>query len=223
MSRHDPNSRPLCGAATRAGGVCRAPAMPNGKCRVHGGASLAGPAHPSWVHGRRSRYAHRLAAHQQSDFEDALNAPDPLSLADEIALVRVFMMQELRGQLDAGALRRELIAARCALAAEDSETAGNRVEDAIALLDGSREVDHEALTRQMGTLKGLVDTSARVMDIRANSFTRIQSMALIARVVELIAGNVRDPQDRKRLLTALSQMSVEVAPALLTTSRNQLE
>lgn len=28
-----------CGAKTRAGGKCRAPAMANGRCRVHGGAS----------------------------------------------------------------------------------------------------------------------------------------------------------------------------------------
>lgn len=29
----------LCGARTRGGTPCRAPAMPNGRCRMHGGAS----------------------------------------------------------------------------------------------------------------------------------------------------------------------------------------
>jgi len=28
-----------CGAKTRAGGVCKGQAMPNGKCRLHGGAT----------------------------------------------------------------------------------------------------------------------------------------------------------------------------------------
>lgn len=28
-----------CGAGTRAGGACQAPAMRNGRCRMHGGAS----------------------------------------------------------------------------------------------------------------------------------------------------------------------------------------
>jgi hypothetical protein len=28
-----------CGARTRRGGPCAAPAMPNGRCRMHGGAS----------------------------------------------------------------------------------------------------------------------------------------------------------------------------------------
>jgi hypothetical protein len=32
-------SCPRCGARTRSGGACRAPAMPNGRCRLHGGCS----------------------------------------------------------------------------------------------------------------------------------------------------------------------------------------
>jgi len=30
---------PRCGAQTRAGTLCQSPAMPNGRCRMHGGAS----------------------------------------------------------------------------------------------------------------------------------------------------------------------------------------
>jgi hypothetical protein len=33
----------LCGAKTRTGGTCLSPAMPNGKCRIHGGASPGAP------------------------------------------------------------------------------------------------------------------------------------------------------------------------------------
>ena len=32
-----------CGARTRAGSPCRCPAMPNGKCRLHGGLSPGAP------------------------------------------------------------------------------------------------------------------------------------------------------------------------------------
>jgi hypothetical protein len=35
----DPNSAPRCGAKTRKGMPCRSPAMPNGRCRMHGGLS----------------------------------------------------------------------------------------------------------------------------------------------------------------------------------------
>src|SRR5256714_69970 len=34
---------PRCGARTRSGNSCRAPAMPNGRCRMHGGLSQGAP------------------------------------------------------------------------------------------------------------------------------------------------------------------------------------
>jgi hypothetical protein len=37
--RGDPNLAPRCGARSRSGCPCRAPAMVNGRCRMHGGAS----------------------------------------------------------------------------------------------------------------------------------------------------------------------------------------
>src|ERR1700722_15349729 len=41
--RGDPNAAPRCGARARTTGcACRAPAMPNGRCRLHGG-KRAGP------------------------------------------------------------------------------------------------------------------------------------------------------------------------------------
>lgn len=37
--RGNPHAAPRCGAHTRAGDACRQPAMPNGRCRLHGGRS----------------------------------------------------------------------------------------------------------------------------------------------------------------------------------------
>ncbi len=34
---------PRCGAKTRSGSPCRSPAMPNGRCRMHGGCSPGAP------------------------------------------------------------------------------------------------------------------------------------------------------------------------------------
>jgi glucans biosynthesis protein len=39
----DPSTAPRCGAKTRAGGLCRQPAMKNGRCRLHGGKSPGAP------------------------------------------------------------------------------------------------------------------------------------------------------------------------------------
>jgi hypothetical protein len=38
-------SCPRCGARSRSGGACQSPAMPNGRCRMHGGKST-GPRTP---------------------------------------------------------------------------------------------------------------------------------------------------------------------------------
>ncbi len=59
---------PRCGARTRCGGECRQPAMPNGRCRLHGGLST-GPRTPAglarsrrarWKHGARSAQVRAL-------------------------------------------------------------------------------------------------------------------------------------------------------------------
>lgn len=56
------HAAPRCGAKRRDGGRCQAPAMPNGRCRLHGGLST-GPKTPegkerarkaAWVHGHYS-------------------------------------------------------------------------------------------------------------------------------------------------------------------------
>jgi hypothetical protein len=51
------HASPRCGARTRDGAPCKGPAMPNHKCRMHGGASPGAPrgeGHGMWRHGLRS-------------------------------------------------------------------------------------------------------------------------------------------------------------------------
>lgn len=46
-----------CYAQTRKGQACKSPAMPNGRCRMHGGMSLAGRNSPRYKHGRYTKSA----------------------------------------------------------------------------------------------------------------------------------------------------------------------
>ena len=50
---------PRCGARTRRGTPCQSPAMPNGRCRMHGGKLPGAPRgnRHAWKHGRYSREA----------------------------------------------------------------------------------------------------------------------------------------------------------------------
>lgn len=53
---HLARAAPRCGAKTRQGGSCQSPAMPNGRCRMHGGKSPGAPKgnRNAWKHGRHS-------------------------------------------------------------------------------------------------------------------------------------------------------------------------
>ena len=46
-----------CYARTRQHSLCQSPAMPNGRCRMHGGKSLSGTAHGRYKHGEFTRAA----------------------------------------------------------------------------------------------------------------------------------------------------------------------
>ncbi len=43
QSRLPMHRSPRCGARTRTGSRCQSPAMPNGRCRMHGGLSPGAP------------------------------------------------------------------------------------------------------------------------------------------------------------------------------------
>lgn len=69
-----------------------------GRCKLHGGASLAGREHPGYKHGRRSM---TLPRRMLSDFQDALTDETLLSLRGDIALVDSRLTDLLR-RVDTG-------------------------------------------------------------------------------------------------------------------------
>jgi hypothetical protein len=76
-----------CGAhSRRTGKPCQQPAMPNGRCRLHGGKSLAGIAHPGYKDGTYSKFP-GLPISLKESFEIARNNPELLNLTDDIALM----------------------------------------------------------------------------------------------------------------------------------------
>jgi len=54
----DPNKAPRCGAKTRRGTPCQSPAMQNGRCRMHGGASTGPRTREGLENSRRARWKH---------------------------------------------------------------------------------------------------------------------------------------------------------------------
>lgn len=54
----NPMNAPRCGAKTRQGTSCRAPAMANGRCRMHGGKSTGPRTAAGLARSRKAKYKH---------------------------------------------------------------------------------------------------------------------------------------------------------------------
>lgn len=94
-----------CNARTKSGtGYCEHPAgwgtdhLGEGRCKLHGGASLAGRDHPMYKHGRRSA---TLPTRLLADFHQAMNDPALLSLREDIATIDARII-DLQKRLDTG-------------------------------------------------------------------------------------------------------------------------
>ena len=95
--RGNPNLAPRCGARTRAGCACRAPAMKNGRCRMHGGASTGARTAEGLARIRAARTRHggyraemRAMLRQQVAFiRETRLALALLNRGDEAAAMRV--------------------------------------------------------------------------------------------------------------------------------------
>ena len=62
---------PRCGACTRAGHACRQPAMPNGRCRLHGGKSTGPRTADGLARSRAARLTHGLRSAEIIDLRAA--------------------------------------------------------------------------------------------------------------------------------------------------------
>ena len=88
-----------CGAKKRGKDeTCRAPAMANGRCRIHGGLQPQGIARPGFKTGRYSKY---LPARLAGRYEEAASDPELLALKDDIALLDTRIAQTVSA-LDTG-------------------------------------------------------------------------------------------------------------------------
>ena len=88
----------LCGAKTRSGNPCKSPAMPNGRCRMHGGKSLRGIAHPQFKDGR---YSKDMPVRLLERYQAAIDDPELLNMRHEIALLQS-RLSDLLTRVDTG-------------------------------------------------------------------------------------------------------------------------
>jgi hypothetical protein len=84
-----------CGAKTRQGGRCQnIPMQLGGRCRMHGGAALRGPAHPRYKDGKYSRYK-PVEPETIEELIARINAEPPIDLSELLADLPPFDWSDL--------------------------------------------------------------------------------------------------------------------------------
>lgn len=82
--------RKRCGARRhRDGQPCQAWALPNGRCKFHGGMSVSGPAHYKWKGGARSKYREFLPESSKMVYDNLMEGSGVLAMHEEIALLEM--------------------------------------------------------------------------------------------------------------------------------------
>lgn len=116
---------------TRAGSPCKRAPMLNGRCKLHGGASLVGIASPTLKTGRYSKH---LPARLMGRYEEAVSDSELLALREDIALLDA-RLADLLSRVDSGEARVLWQAVEDAWKAYRRKRGGPQERDAFVALD----------------------------------------------------------------------------------------
>jgi hypothetical protein len=185
----------VCGAKTRNGGTCRKPPMlGRTRCKLHGGASLQGPAHPCYIDGRASRNGPLAqAADRVREQADLLDLRPGVALFD----VRMEEIAERLEEKDTPGLRRSALSLLDEAIRLEQE--GDHGE-ANAKLNDCRKLLHDGAERDAAWEK-LLSTQERRSDRAEKAQDRWLKQAEVFHVGELQAA-----------VTTMLEVLVEHAP-----------
>lgn len=213
-----------CGAKTRAGGECKNWAMPNGRCRMHGGKTPKGIASPHWKTGRYAKY---LPSNLLDRYQREANDPELLALDDEIALARSrlsALLERIESMPDAGASWRDLRkmfarferAQREVQTLEEGRERERKVTEAAEALEMVRMIIRRGVA-EWAAWGEIIDLTDQVRRLTASEQKRridgehilhIQDvLSLFDYTVNLINEIVSDPREKSRLSEGLYRFS----------------
>lgn len=219
--KHPQFGYPVCGADSdkpNKWGVnfCCTRPMPNGKCRLHGGATPSGIASPNLVHGRYSKH---LPARMLERYQEALADEKLLALNDEIALLDI-RLTDLLTKIDtgesgeswkqAGEAYAELKVAMNKIDIKATQTAMTALERILT----TSSSDYAAWTEIQFVLqqrRKLVDTERkRLMDMQ-QVITSEQAMTLISALSAILLEEVTDRHVLARIQTRVAGLLAQHA------------
>jgi hypothetical protein len=186
--------------------------MINGRCRMHGGKSLAGPASGTFKHGRYSRYLpERLLAR----YHEAEADPEKLALEAELAVIDARLAHVLQ-HVESGEsgkvwtdLRAKWQAAEPVLTAGDPTAAGPLVQEIGALIsrgstDSAAWSDVISLIRERTRLV----ESERKRRIEMQQVVSVEhATALLALLVDAVRQHVHDDEALRAIQSEYARLT----------------
>lgn len=210
-----PRNPMQCGAKTRTGEPCKAKAMDNGRCRMHGGATPSGIASPHYKTGGRSKY---LPARLAARYNDARNDPDLLTLHNDVATVdtRLSELLERVSDDDPRVLWEQAKALLNRL--EDAQKRGSREQ--VTLVDDLRAVIADGIANPNGatwrdifdileTRRRLVDSEVKRQQILQQMIPAESAVLLIGLIESIIKRHVTDPAQLAAIAKDVGQLATQ--------------
>jgi hypothetical protein len=203
-----------CGAKTRSGGQCRQPAMPNGRCRLHGGKTPHGIASPNYKHGMHSKY---MPKHLQADYHRAVDDPQLLSLQSQLALLTARELELTRqlAEMDSPPWSQAvdaLVDFEEALASKDRQRIGQALAALRSIIRRGEEPGskYEAVWAELRELvqeKAKVTTGENKRLELIGGYVSINALMLVLQgILEAVRANVSDMKARQAIQTRYNEL-----------------
>lgn len=191
-----------CGAPKRkTHDPCRGKAMPNGRCRIHGGKSLSGLASPTIATGRYSKH---LPTRMGERYQQALTDPELLAMREEVALIDS-RLSDVLSRVDTGESGKVWADLQKAWKVYRTGPPDKRMEAEATISDliSDGASDYEAWAE----VREIVDQRARLVANERQRLMQMQQMLSVEQAMTLmaaIADSVRKHVSDRDALAAIS-------------------
>lgn len=190
-----------CGAKTRTGAPCKAAAMPNGRCRLHGGKSPGGIASATFKTGLYSRY---LPTRLKGAYEEGLANPKLLELKEQVALVDARIVEQLQrlntGEHDAAwkLLKETFTVLKTSYLNGDADKVPGAIRAMEQIIsDGEKDVEAWAGIYESVDLRRRLAESERKALVQSEQMMAVSEVMLM--VGAILAGVKEHVKDRQAL------------------------
>jgi len=199
-----------CGAklrGERAGRTCTQWAMPNGRCRMHGGNAAMGMSAPAFKHGR---YSKLLPAALAEAYLTAQNDPDLHSLEAEIQLADVRIADLLKQLADGGGSIEQARAALAnldeSLALEDLDGANLASQALKAALAGGPTAVWTEIVKMTEHRRKLVETETRRKQVTGKTVDVDKVLVFMRALAECIRQRVPDQRIQRLIQQDMAKL-----------------